>query len=185
MDERIRPILSRRSVREYAGAPVSEADLRALLEAGMAAPSARNLQPWRFVVVTERERLDRLAEIHPYAKMLAQAGACIAVCGDREVNEALAKDADGGDSRHDKWPFWVQDCSAATENILVAAAMLGLGTCWLGVHPRAEREDGLKEYLGIPGHVGLLCLVAVGKPVRAPEPRTQYDEQKVRRERWA
>ena len=168
MDERIRSICARRSVRDFTGEPVSGQDIKALLEAGMAAPSARDLQPWRFVVVTGRAGLDRLAEIHPYAKMLKSAGACIAVCGDRDVNDA----------------FWVQDCSAATENILVAAAMLGLGTCWLGVHPRAEREDGLKDYLGIPANVGLLCLVAVGVPAETPEPRSQYDPAKVRFERW-
>lgn len=168
MDERIRAICARRSVRDFTGAAVSEQDIRALLEAGMAAPSARNLQPWRFIAVSNRQELDRLAEIHPYAKMLKSAGACIAVCGDREVNE----------------DFWVQDCSAATENILVAAALLKLGACWLGVHPRAEREKSLKEHLGIPNRFGLLCLVAVGVPAEAPAPRTQYDESKVRRERW-
>jgi len=168
MDERIRLILTRRSVREYTGEPVADEDIKALLEAGMAAPSARNLQPWRFAIVTGREKLDRLAELHPYAGMLREAGACIAVCGDKEV----APD------------FWVQDCSAATENILVAASMLGLGAVWLGVHPRAEREDGLKDFLGVPDTVGMLCLIAVGVPASAPEPRTQYDDDKVHREGW-
>ncbi|HDQ99827.1 MAG TPA: nitroreductase family protein [candidate division WOR-3 bacterium] len=168
MDPRLKALFARRSVRRYTGAPVAEADLRALLEAAMAAPSARDLQPWRFVVVTGRERLDRLAGIHPYAQMLKTAGACIAVCGDRKVN------AD----------FWVQDCAAATENILVAAAMLGLGAVWLGVHPRAEREDALKQYLGLPEDFGLLCLIAVGHPAESPSPRTRYDPDKVRPENW-
>ncbi|MFO7639555.1 MAG: nitroreductase family protein [bacterium] len=168
MDQRLGSIFARRSVRRFTGAPVSPADLTALLEAAMAAPSARNLQPWRFVVVTERGRLDRLAGIHPYAEMLKTAGACIAVAGDREVNP----------------DFWVQDCAAATENILVAAAMLGLGAVWLGVHPRPDREAALKEYLALPGSFGLLCLVAVGVPAESPPPRTQYDPDRVRRERW-
>ena len=168
MDSRIETICARRSVRRYTGETVASSDIKALLEAGMAAPSAKNLQPWRFVVVTERERLDRLAGVHPYGGMLKQAGACIAVCGDREVNDA----------------FWVQDCSAATENILVAASMLGLGAVWLGVHPRADREVGLKEYLGVPETVGMLNLIAVGVPAEHPEPRTQYDERKVHRGTW-
>jgi len=168
MDARLTAIFARRSVRSYTGAPVPGRDLAALLEAAMAAPSARGLDPWRFIVVTERPRLDHLARLHPYARMLEQAGACIAVCGDRVV----APD------------FWVQDCSAATENILVAASMLGLGTVWLGVHPRAEREAGLKEYLHVPDECGVLCLVAVGVPADTPGPRTRYDERKVHRETW-
>ncbi len=173
MDGRIRPILARRSVRTYTGEPVSKQDIRALLEAGMAAPSAKALDPWHFVVVTEPDRLKQLAEIHPYGRMLAPAadagaGAAIAVCGDKEA----APD------------FWVQDCSAATENILLAASMLGLGTVWLGVHPRAEREQPLKEFLGIPDPVGILCLIAIGKPAEQLEPRTRYDEAKAHRETW-
>jgi nitroreductase len=168
MDQRIETICARRSVRQYTGEAVASRDIRALLEAGMAAPSARDLQSWRFVVVTERERLDRLAEVHPYGGMLKQAGACIAVCGDREVNDA----------------FWVQDCSAATENVLVAASMLGLGAVWLGVHPRADREDALRDFLGTPENVGILCLIAIGVPAEHPEPRTQYDEEKVHRGNW-
>ncbi len=169
MDRRIEALFARRSVRDFTGDEVGSADIRALLEAGMAAPSAQGLDPWRFVVVTGRKLLNRLADVHPYAKMLRQAGVCIAVCGDTTV----APD------------FWVQDCSAATENILVAASMLGLGTCWLGVHPRAEREQSLKKVLHVPDEVGMLCLIAVGKPKQVPEPRTRYDEAKVCKELWA
>ncbi len=168
MDKRLSVLFSRRSVRGYTGEPVSEDDVTALLEAGMAAPSASNRKPWHFVAVTERAKLDQLATIHPYGKMLSTAGLCIGVCGDRDISP----------------DFWVQDCSAATENILVAAAMLGLGSVWLGVHPRAEREGELKQFFGIPDHVGLLCLVAVGHPVEPPAPRTQYDEPRVHLTRW-
>jgi len=168
MDLRLSVLFSRRSVRKYSGEPVSEADVKALLEAGMAAPSASNRKPWHFVAVTERAQLDQLSEIHPYGKMLSSAGLCIGVCGDRDISP----------------DFWVQDCSAATENILVAATMLNLGGVWLGVHPRAERERELKEFLGIPGNVGLLCLIAVGHPAERPESRTQYDEPRVHRGRW-
>jgi len=168
MDPRLSALFSRRSVRAYTGEPVSEADVRALLEAGMAAPSASNRKPWHFVAVTERAQLQRLASIHPYGKMLSSSGLCIGVCGDRDISP----------------DFWVQDCSAATENILVAAAMLGLGAVWLGVHPSAERERELKQFLGIPESVGLLCLIAAGHPAERPDARTQYDEHRVHRGRW-
>lgn len=168
MDTRLSALFSRRSVRKYTGEPVSEADVKALLEAGMAAPSASNRRPWHFVAITERDKLAQLATIHPYGKMLSSAGLCIGVCGDRDISP----------------DFWVQDCSAATENILAAAAMLGLGAVWLGVHPRAEREHELQRFLGIPENVGLLCLVAVGHPAERPAPRTQYEETRIHRGRW-
>ncbi len=168
MDRRLQAIFSRRSIRAFTGEPVAAQDLHALLEAAMAAPSANNRQPWHFVVITARERLNQLAEIHPHARMLTSAGGCIAVCGDT----AVAPD------------FWVQDCSAATENILVAAAMLGLGSCWLGVHPRKEREAALKELLKIPDSIGLLCLIAIGRPAEKKEPRTQFDPARIHSERW-
>jgi nitroreductase len=159
-------ILARRSIRQYTDEPVSEAQIVRLLQAAMAAPSASNRQPWHFVVVTERETLDALAAAHPYAKMLAQAPLCIAVCGEGEND------------------YWVQDCAAATENILLAATGMGLGTVWLGVHPRAERERTLRDLLGMPPHYGLLCLIAIGHPAEQKEPRTQYQEERVHRERW-
>lgn len=168
MDSRLSSMFRRRSVREFTGASVGAADLGALLEAGMAAPSARNLKPWHFVVVTDCKQLAALSDIHPYGKMLAEAGAAIAVCGDTATSP----------------DFWIQDCSAATENILVAAAMLRLGTCWLGMHPRAERVDAVRAFLKIPEQFGILSLIAVGVPAEPPEPRTQYDESRVHPDRW-
>lgn len=165
-DAAFRTILARRSIRKYTDQPVSPAHLRRLLEAAMAAPSANNRQPWHFVVVTEREMLNMLADRHPYAKMLFEATACIAVCGDPEN------------------PLWVQDCAAATQNILLAATELGLGTVWLGVHPRAEREREVRDVLGVPLLYTPFCLIAVGHPAEEKEPRTQYDEGRVHRERW-
>lgn len=168
MDARLSALFSRRSVREYTGKPVSERDVKALLEVGMAAPSASNRKPWHFVTVTERAKLVELASIHPYGKMLTRAGLCIAVCGDRDISP----------------DFWVQDCSAATENILVAAAILGLGAVWLGVHPRADRERELKQYFGIPESVGLLCLIAVGHPAERPGCAYSVRRSPGHPERW-
>lgn len=161
-------ILSRRSIRKYSDEPVSDSDMQKLLEAGMAAPSANNFKPWHLVTVTSRETLDRLAEAHPYAKMLHTATAAIAVCAKIDISP----------------DYWVQDCSAATENILVAAAGLGLGSCWLGVHPREERTRAIGAVLGIPEDIGILSLLAIGHPAEEKEARTQFDGSRVHREVW-
>jgi nitroreductase len=163
----IKIIFSRRSIRKYTGEPVSEADIQTLLEAAMAAPSASNNKPWHFVVVTERETLDALAEAHPYGKMLAQAPLCIAVCGDPGISA-----------------YWEQDCSAAAENLLVAVAALGLGAVWLGVHPRDDRITFVRRILGIPENIFPLNLISIGHAAEDKEPRTQYDEARVHRGRW-
>jgi nitroreductase len=167
MDERLNIIFSRRSIRAYSGEPVSEADIRSLLEAGMAAPSASNRKPWHFVVVTDRSTLKALADAHPFGKMLAGAAAAIAVCGDPAVSD-----------------WWVQDCTAATENVLVAVAGLGLGGVWLGCHGRSEREQAVREVLGIPQRIGVLSLLSIGHPGEEKEARTQYDPARVHPDRW-
>lgn len=161
-------IFARRSIRSYSGKPVSADDVRKLLEAGMAAPSANNKTPWHFVVVEHGETLGRLAEAHPYGKMLHDAALAIAVCGDTDAAPA----------------YWVQDCSAATENILIAAPALGLGAVWLGCHPREERVRAVRGILGIPDRFGILNLLSIGHPAEKKEPRTQYDETRIHRNHW-
>lgn len=165
---RVDLIFARRSIRKYATEPVSEADVKTLLEAAMAAPSASNLKPWHFVLVTERETLNALAKAHPHGKMLAEAPLCIAVCGAPEISGR----------------YWVQDCSAATENLLLAATALGLGAVWLGVYPRDERVKPVREVLGIPELVTPLNLVAIGHPAEEKPARTQYDAARVHHGRW-
>lgn len=167
MDERLSIIFARRSIRTYTGEPVSAGDIESLLQAGMAAPSGSNRKPWHFVVVTDRSTLQALGERHPYGRMIANAALGIAVCGDPSVSE-----------------WWVQDCSAATENILVAAAGLGLGAVWLGCHGRPEREQVVRDVLGIPQRIGVLSLLSIGHPAEDKEARTQYDEQCVHRDAW-
>ena len=167
MDDRLTAIFSRRSIRVYAEKPVSDAEIQSLLEAGMAAPSASNRKPWHFVAVTDRETLCVLAEAHPYGKMLAKAGAAIAVCGDPKVSA-----------------WWVQDCCAATENILIAVSALGLGAVWLGCHGNPEREQAVRDVLGIPDSIGVLSLLSIGHPAEEKEARTQYDSRRVHGNRW-
>jgi nitroreductase len=164
----IQTIFARRSIRKYTDESVSEADIQTLLEAAMAAPSASNRKPWQFVVVTKRQTLDKLAEIHPHGKMLFEAPLSIAVCGDLTSVER----------------FWVQDCSAATENLLLAATALGLGSVWLGVYPREERVAAVRQVLGLPEKITPLNLISIGHPAEEKEARTQYDETRVHREHW-
>ncbi len=164
------PVFSRRSIRRYTDEPVSDEHVERLLRAGMAAPSAGNQQPWSFVVVRDRASLGAVPGFHPYAAMMPNAPVALVVCGHPGSC---------------KWPqMWVQDCSAATENILVEAAALGLGAVWLGVHPLAERECGLRALLGIPDDVVPFAIVPIGHPVEAKGPSDRYDPGRVHVERW-
>ena len=167
MDERLSVIFARRSVRVYTHDPVGESEIESLLEAGMAAPSANNRCPWQFVVVRDRSLLGRLAKVHPYAKMLAGAPLAIVVCGERGISD-----------------WWVQDCAAATENILIAAAALGLGAVWIGCHGKTAREEAVRRLLDIPAPIGVLSMISVGHPAVAAAPRTQYDAEKIHSNHW-
>ena len=161
-------IFSRRSIRKYSDKPVSEVQIKSLLEAAMAAPSGSNRKPWHFIVVTERDVLDRLADAHMYGKMLKEAPLCISVCGDQSVSER----------------FWIQDCSSATENLLLAVTALGLGAVWCGVYPIKDRVRKISEILGVEEPITPLNIIAIGHPAEEKEPRTQYDETRVHRETW-
>ncbi len=163
-------LLTRRSIRKYTDEPVSDADLEGLLRAAMAAPSAGNEQPWHFAVIRNRETMDRIMDIHPYAAMLEKAPVCIAVLAD------LAAEKYKG--------MWVQDASAATLSILLAAHALGLGAVWLGVHPVESREEGIKRILSLPDGVECLSLVAVGHPAEHPPRADRYDAARIHYDRW-
>lgn len=155
-------ILVRRSIRAYTDAPVSQAAVDALLHAAMAAPSANDVRPWAFLVVRDPERRRLLAETHQWSQMCADAPVVIVVVGDPAASD-----------------YWVQDCSAATENLLLAAAALDLGSVWVGVYPRAERETHVRRVLDIPERLRVLCLLPVGHPAETKPPRTRYEERKV------
>ena len=161
-------ILARRSIRRYRNEPVSDAEIHTLLEAAMAAPSGSNLKPWHFVVVTDRAKLDALADSAQYWKMLHEASLAIIVCG---VPAESRK-------------YWDQDAVAATENILIAAPMLGLGGVWLGCHPTEERMAAVRSIVGIPPDIMPVTVISLGHPAEEKEARTQYDEERVHREQW-
>lgn len=163
-------ILTRRSIRSYTGEPVSEADIETIVRAACAAPSAGNQQPWRFVVLTDRDQLEAAAETTPYGKMLRECAFGLVVC------------ADTRDLKHPG--MWQQDCSAATENALLAAHALGLGGVWLGFWPKMERVEPLKAALGIPEGVEPLAVLAFGHPAEAKPPADRYRPDLVHWNRW-
>lgn len=169
--ETLGTILCRRSIRSYRSDPVSQEQLETILRAAMHAPSAANQQAWHFVVVDERALLDCIPDFHPYCAFIRQAPVGIVVCGD------LRRERFGGQ-------FWVQDCSAATQNLLLAAHALGLGTCWLAIYPLPERIAGLRGLLGLPDHLVPLCVVSLGHPTEPGKVADRYRTERVSRNRW-
>jgi len=166
-------IHSRKSVRAYTGKPVAKKDLEILVRAGMAAPTAVDKRPWAFVIVTDKAVLEQLAQGMPYSKMIVQAGSAIVVCG------MLEKTLEG-----EAQEFWVQDCSAAAENILLAAEALGLGAVWTGAYPVKERIAFLQKTLGIPENVIPLNLIAVGYPQGVEKPKDKFDPAAIHWQKW-
>lgn len=166
----IETILNRRSIRKYKDIEISDDDIYDLLKAAMAAPSAGNAQEWDFIVVKDKSIIEKITEIHPYSKMLLNSSAAIVVCGDtsREVFEG----------------FWVQDCSAATENILLAAQSKGLGAVWLGIYPLPDRISGIKALLNLPDTVIPLSIVSVGYPDEAKPASHRFDKSKIHLDIW-
>ena len=172
MNNAIQILCARRSVREFTDEGVTDEQVRSLLDAAMAAPSACAKDPWDFVVSRQREMLDRMADVLPNGQMLRHAPLGILVCGD------IARAHDRQES------YLLQDCSAAIENLLLAASLLGLGACWLGVHPRSERVAGMRALFGLPAQIIPVSAVAVGHPASPAKARTRYRDAYVHMERW-
>jgi nitroreductase len=165
-------IFGRRSIRAYQSTPLDDGLVDHLLAAAMAAPSACAKDPWRFVVVRDRGGLAALAAALPHGKMLANAAVGIVVCGDLAA-------ANGGELS-----YLLQDCSAAIENLLLAAHALGLGACWLGVHPRQSRIDAVTQLLRLPEKIVPVSCIALGWPGEAKPPRTRFERRYVHAETW-
>ncbi len=165
-------IMTRTSIRQFTDQPIAADTLETLLKAGMAAPTAANKQPWAFVTITERAALDTLNAYHPYAR-LATATAAIVVCGDMELTlEGPARD------------YWIQDCSAASENILLAAHAFGLGAVWCGVYPDSSRVADVSRVLGLPESIIPLNIISMGHPDTDPEPKDKWMPEKVHYQKW-
>lgn len=163
-------IFKRRSIRNYTNRVVPEKLIEKILRAGMAAPSAGNQQPWHFIVIDERKILDSIPDFHPSSKMLKEVNHAIVVCGE------LAREKAEG--------YWIQDCSAATQNMLLMATELELGSVWLGVHPIKERVEGVKNLLKIPDGVMPLCIIAIGYPDESKEPVDRFDSSRIHNNSW-
>lgn len=164
-------IYKRRSIRKYTADPVPRDKIKEFIKAGMNAPSAGNAQPWHFIIVDERSLLNSIADFHPYAKMLYEAPAAIVVCGDPSL---------------EKHPgFWVQDCAAATQNILLEIADQDYGAVWIGIHPKADNEKKLREILDIPADIIPFCVIALGYPAERKERKNIFREERIKFNGWS
>jgi nitroreductase len=165
-------IFGRRSIRVYSPGAVSEAAVSKLLEAAMAAPSAMTKDPWRFVVVRDKQTLAKLATLHPGAAMLSSAAMAIVACGD--LDAAFERNIS----------YLLQDCSAAIENLLLAAHAQGLGACWVGLHPGEPLIQRVKEWLTLPPSIVPVAVISLGQPGEQQPPRTRFNADYVHHEKW-
>ena len=166
-------IRGRRSIRKYVTTPVTKEQTEMLLEAAMLSPSACNTRPWRFLAISNREMLSRLAEVHPHAKMLTTAALCIVVIALPHTQEGMRDGLAVG--------FYPQDCGAATQNILLQAEHMGLGSCWCGVYPKENTSKVVSEVLAdylTPSDV-VFSLIAIGEKDESPNQRGRYEAEKV------
>ena len=172
-NQAIKNIMTRVSVREFTGEKISEAQIDTLLRAAMAAPSAINKQPWAFVVVNDEAVLAKLGEALPYSRCSNHPAVAIIPCGD------LTKAIPGEMAN-----FWINDVSAATENLLLAAHAMGLGAVWTGLHPDMNRAKMVQEMLDLPEYIIPLCVVPVGVPAEQPAVKEKYNTENIHYNRW-
>lgn len=169
----IENIFSRKSVRSFTDKKVSDSDLEQLVKVGMAAPTAGNKQPWHFVVVTDRAVLDEFASNLQYAKMLKEAPAAIVVCGD------TTKTFEGIEEE-----YWIQDCSAASENILLAVEAMKLGAVWTAFHPMPDRIALARKMLQLPEHIKPLNIIAIGYPKGDTPVKDKWNPEALHWQKW-
>jgi nitroreductase len=172
-DNQLDFLFGRRSIRVYSPGDISPDEVTQILQAAMAAPSAMTKDPWRFIVVRDRQTLGQLAAVLPGGKMLATAALAIVVCGDQQA------------AFEQQVGYLLQDCSAAIENLLLAAHALGLGACWVGVHPSEDSARQLRGMFSLPSPILPLAVISLGRPGETPEPRTRYQAEFVRFEKWS
>lgn len=163
-------IFTRRSIRKYKKQSISEKTLHDVLDAGCSAPSAGNQQPWHFIVIDERKFLNVIHTFHPSAKMLKEADKAILVCGDLNLEKFKG--------------YWMIDCAAATENVLLAAHSLGIGACWLGIYPREGRVAGMRKLFQLPPHIIPFALISLGYPGENKPREERYNTSRIHRNKW-
>ncbi|MDR2037100.1 MAG: nitroreductase family protein [Bacteroidales bacterium] len=163
-------ILSRRSIRKYTDEVILREKIEGLIKYGMYAPSARNKQPWHFVLLNDQVIFEKMLEFQPHTKMLADAQWGIVVCGD----DTLSHTPD----------YWPVDCAAATQNILLAAHGMGYGAVWLGIYPRPERVSAMKEILALPPHIHAFSVISVGVPAQEPNQPERFHPERIHLNQW-
>lgn len=163
-------IFTRRSIRKFKPEPVDQNDLRVILKAGMYAPSARNQQPWQFLITDRDDLKEKIMKVHPYASMLSEAPVAILVLGDTDLEKSPG--------------YWPVDCAAATQNMLLAAHSVGLGAVWLGVYPRKERIRAIREIFRLPANIQPFALIALGHPNEKKEAPERFREDRIRFNEW-
>lgn len=166
-------IQTRVSVRQFTGEKISNEQINTLLCCAMAAPSAINKQPWAFLVVTDEALLQRMGEAFPFSRCGNGAACAFVMCGD--MTKTIEGEGQG---------FWINDVSAATENLLLAAHAMGLGAVWTGVYPSRERTAQVQELLGLPEYIIPMCIVPVGIPAEQPAVKQKFKEENVHYNRW-
>lgn len=168
----IKAIAERYSCRAYSDKPVSDEAVGEIVEAGMHAPSGMNVRPWHIVVVRDPELRAQLGQVHQYAGFCAQSPVVFAVCGDEQASEH----------------WWLEDCAAVIQNMLLQASELGLGTCWIGIRGSEERgyehEDTVRRILGIPDHIRVSGLISCGYPASPGTPKSAGPMEQVHHDRW-
>lgn len=167
-------ILQRKSVRSYTDRPVTKSQLDTLVRAAMAAPTGRDMRPWKFIIINDRQAMKSLADQLPYAKMLAEAQAAVVVCGDLSI-----LDKEGKPSTN-----WMFDCSAATENLLLQAEAMGLGAVWTAAYPYDDRLKAVKQALQLPDHIVPLNVIPIGYPKGDTQPKDKYDANNIHYNAW-
>ena len=176
-------IMTRTSIRSFTGEAVPQEQLETILKAGMAAPTGMNVQPWRFVVVTDKQRIEELWGGGFRSEMFTSAGAVIMVCGQTSFLRKPWGQPDAPEELQQN-PFWHEDCSAAAENILLAAHALGLGAVWTAGYPALERVAPIASALGIPEDIVPLCVIPVGIPAENPAPKDKWKPENIHWEKW-
>ena len=166
--EMLEAIYHRRSVRRFLPEALTEETVTALLKAACAAPSAHHLRPWRFVVVDSQEKMRGMLDIHSHMEMLRTAPTAIIVCGDSTVSP----------------DFWPDDCAAATENMVIAAEILGLGSFWCAVYPRVERMEEFVQLFSLPEGIKPYSVLAVGKPAEPKIQAERFKQELIHRNQW-
>ena len=163
-------LLTRRSIRAYKPDKIEYREVEDIVKGGMYAPSAVNCQPWHFIIIDDREIFQQIMDIHPYSKMLKDAQYAIVVLGDEKLQHGPG--------------YWVVDCAAATQNILLAAHSKGIGSVWLGLHPREQRKQGIKELFNLPQHIQPFSIISLGYPDEEPEQPDRFKQERIHYNRW-